>query len=90
MKNKKMFIFLLFSIFMIGLFNPLNAEDTQKEEITKTVISFLDEKGNPLELDDTVSIGKFKDYDSTKVPVHVCIKDGKETEDYDNGEFLED
>lgn len=75
---------------MLGLFNPLNAEDVQKEEVTKTVISFLDEEGKPLELDDRVSIGKFKDYDGTKVPVHVCIKDGKETEDYDNGEFLEE
>lgn len=90
MKNKKMFIFLLSSIFMLGLLNPLNAEDAQKEEITKTVISFLDEEGNPLELDNTVSIGKFKDYEGTKVPVPVCIKDGKETEDYDNGEFLEE
>lgn len=51
----------------------------------KTIINFIDEDGNQLDIKDTVSIVKLEDQGGTKVPVSVYIKDGKETIDYDNG-----
>ena len=81
-KKHKTLLFVL-SLLMISLisFNTsfINAESN------KTIINFIDEDGNPLDIKDTVSIVKLEDQGGTKVPVSVYIKDGKETTDYDNG-----
>ena len=81
-KKHKTLLFVL-SLLMISLisFNTsfINAESN------KTIINFIDEDGNQLDIKDTVSIVKLEDQGGTKVPVSVYIKDGKETTDYDNG-----
>ncbi len=83
MKNKnKVFLFVL-SLLMFSLIS-FNTSFVYAET-NKTTINFIDENGNSLEIDDTVSIVKLEDQGGTKVPIPVYVKDGKETTDYDSG-----
>ncbi len=83
MKNRNKILLYALSLLMISLisFNEsfINAESN------KTIINFVDEDGNPLDIEDTVTIVKLEDQGGTKAPVSVYIKDGKETTDYDKG-----
>ena len=54
-------------------------------ESNKTIINFVDEYGNSLDIEDTVTIVKLEDQGGVKVPVSAYIKDGEVTTDYDNG-----
>ena len=86
-KKHKTLLFVL-SLLMISLIS-FNTSFISAES-NKTIINFIDEDGNPLDIKDTVSIVKLEDQGGTKVPVSVYIKDGKETADYDNGTPLND
>ena len=76
MKNRNKILLYVLSILIISLisFNTsfINAESN------KTIINFIDEYGNSLDIEDTVTIVKLEDQGSVKVPISVYIKDGKE------------
>ena len=83
MKNKNKVLLFVLSLLMFSLIS-FNTSFVYAET-SKTTINFVDENGNSLEIDDTVSIVKLEDQGGTKVPIPVYIKNGKETTDYDSG-----
>ena len=86
MKNRNKILLYVLSLLMFSLIS-FNASFINAES-NKTIINFIDEDGNSLDIEDTVSIVKLEDQGGAKVPVSVYIKDGKETTDYDNGMSL--
>ena len=83
MKNKNKVLLFVLSLLMFSLIS-FNTTFIYAET-NKTTINFVDEEGDFLEINDTVSIVKLEDQGGTKVPIPVYVKDSKETTDYNNG-----